>query len=83
MQELLDNDRTKYIAPELVRIAEKRLEAEAMMTDPDMVNLAQDELAKLDEQEESIKTQILDILEKKIEEEVGSKREEREKRKKK
>ncbi len=70
LEELKSNNRTRYSALELERIVKAIEEAELLRVDPDMKDLAEDELLALAVQEKNIREQIYDILKKEeIEEE--------------
>jgi hypothetical protein len=64
LQELKDNERTKYLALELERLSGAREEAALMLEDADMKAMAEEEIANITRQEEGLTVQILEILEK-------------------
>lgn len=69
IEQLKDNERTKYLALALEPLLDARKEAEGMLEDPDMKEMAQEEIVALQKQEENIRMQIHEILEKEREEE--------------
>ncbi|MCB9809207.1 PCRF domain-containing protein [Candidatus Nomurabacteria bacterium] len=69
IQQLKDNDRTKYMALELERLLDLRAETQHMLEDPEMKDMAHEELERIAKQEEIMRKEIFDILEKEREEE--------------
>lgn len=69
MDELKKNPRTHYLALELERLHARKTETEALMTDPEMSALAEDDLRSIDGQIEGLEAQIGEILDKEKEEE--------------
>lgn len=69
IESLKQNPRTQFHAIELERLALLRTEAETMLVDPDMKDLAVDELAHVDAQIKTVEDQIDEILKKEEEEE--------------
>jgi peptide chain release factor 1 len=69
LEDLQKNPRTQFYTTELVRLHEKKEEAMLMFEDPEMKELAQEELAVIDTQIKGLENQILDILKKEEEEE--------------
>lgn len=69
LEELKNNPRTQFFAQELVRLYDQKNEAETMLADEGMADLAREEIATLDGHIENLTHQILDILKKEQEEE--------------
>lgn len=68
-EQLKDNPRTAYVAMELARLLALHEETSALAQDESLREMAELDLANLDEQIAAIETQIHDILEKEKEEE--------------
>ncbi|MFT5281076.1 MAG: peptide chain release factor 1 [Flavobacteriaceae bacterium] len=69
IEEVRANSQTAYLADELLRIESKREEANALiLEDPEMAEVAQEELDLLDTQEEGVRKQIGVILKQEEEE---------------
>ncbi len=69
IEELKNNERTKYSAIELERLLKNKQEAELLMSEqPDMRELAEEELASIASEIEVLEKQIYEILEKEKEE---------------
>lgn len=64
-----DNPKTQFLVGEYLRINEKMDEAEKLKEDPEMVEMAEEDIAELDQQLKVISDQIRDILDKEKEEE--------------
>jgi len=69
IEELKKNPRTQFFAAELERLSDKEKETEEMLADPDMKEMAEEEMAGLKEQRDHVEKQIQDILDKEKEEE--------------
>ena len=69
IEQLKDSERTKYLALAIEPLLDARKDAEAMLGDPDMKEMAQEEILDLEKQYNNIANQILEILEKEREEE--------------
>jgi peptide chain release factor 1 len=69
IEELKKNPRTQFFATELERLADKEAETQELLNDPDMKEMAEEELAVLTEQRVGVEKQIQDILDKEKEEE--------------
>ena len=67
--ELKKNPRTHYLALELERLNAQESETQALMTDPDMAALAEDDMKSIAEQKQNLQVQIQEILDKEKEEE--------------
>lgn len=67
--ELKKNPRTHYLALELERLSLQESETKALMTDPDMAALAEDDLKNISDQKAVVEQQIQEILDKEKEEE--------------
>ncbi|MBP9821699.1 MAG: PCRF domain-containing protein [Candidatus Pacebacteria bacterium] len=69
LEELKQNHKTRYFAEELERISSSILETQNLMaSDPDMAELAQADLAALEEQKKHIEGEVQSILDKEKEE---------------
>ncbi len=69
LEEIRANSQTAYLADELERIVEKKEEAQALIEqEPDMKEIAEEELGVLDIQEKGVKEQIATILKQEEEE---------------
>ena len=69
IEELKKNPRTQFFATELERLADKEAETQELLNDPDMKEMAEEELGILKVQREGVEKQIQDILDKEKEEE--------------
>jgi peptide chain release factor 1 len=69
LDELKKNPRTQFYAEQLERFQVKKEETAMMLEDPDMKEMAEDEIASLDQQIESMEQQVQEILDKEKEEE--------------
>lgn len=69
IDELKKNPRTHYLAIELERLHAQKSETEALANDPEMAELAHDDLKNIAEQVTNLETQIQEILDKEKEEE--------------
>ncbi len=69
INELKKNPRTHYLALELERLHTQKTETEALAHDPDMAELAADDLKNIAEQINNMESQIQEILDKEKEEE--------------
>lgn len=69
INELKQNPRTQFYATELERLFVKREETEVMLEDPEMKDLAEEEMKTLAVQIEGVEQQIQEILDKEKEEE--------------
>ena len=69
IEELKKNPRTQFFATELERLAGKEAETQELLNDPDMKEMAEEELGILKVQREGVEKQIQDILDKEKEEE--------------
>ena len=68
--DLKDNDRTQFMAIELERLADRVVETEELAkSDPDMAELAADDLATIKKQQQAVVDQIAEILKAEEEEE--------------
>ena len=67
--ELKQNPKTHYLALELDRLDAQESETRSLMTDPDMANLAEEDLASIQSQRSAVEAQIKDIFEKEKKEE--------------
>lgn len=68
--DLKDNDRTQFMAIELERLADRVAETEELAkSDPDMAELAADDLATIKKQQQAVVDQIAEILKAEEEEE--------------
>lgn len=68
-EELKQNPRTHYLALELDRLDAQETETRGLMSDPDMVAMAEDELKGIQTQRTAMESQIQGILDKEKEEE--------------
>jgi peptide chain release factor 1 len=64
-----DNPKTSFLVGEFLRLEDKKEEAEKLKEDPEMAELAEDDIKQLEDQQEVISKQIEEILEKEKEEE--------------
>jgi peptide chain release factor 1 len=64
-----DNPKTQFMVSEYIRLDNKRTEAEKLKEDPEMTEMAEEDIKDLDSQMEGITGQIEEILEKDKEEE--------------
>ena len=62
LDELKQNHKTSFFAYEYERLLKQKADVEAMAADPDMAEMAKDELTVLDEQLRGIEDKIKDIL---------------------
>jgi peptide chain release factor 1 len=70
LEELKKNPRTQYYAQELERVLQQQQETEAMIaTDPDLAEVVAEELETLRQTQQTIESQIQEILDKEKEEE--------------
>lgn len=71
--ELKANHRTQFLAKELDRLEEREEETNALMADPELKNMAEEEMNMIMEQKKAIENQVIDILKKEIEEDESPK----------
>ena len=69
IDELKKNPRTHYLALELERLYAQEAETKALATDPDMADMAADDLKSIAEQIKNLTVQIQEVLDKEKEEE--------------
>jgi peptide chain release factor 1 len=69
IEPLKKNPRTHYLALELERLNAQENETKALMTDPDMAALAEDDIKSILEQKKNLQLQIQEILDKEKDEE--------------
>lgn len=69
IDELKKNPRTQYYAEELERIAIRESEAQGLLVDPEMADLAHSEIAEIIQQRQDTESKIEEILDKEREEE--------------
>jgi peptide chain release factor 1 len=69
IEEFKKNPRTHYLALELERLHAQKTETEALANDPEMAELAKDDLKNISDQVTNLEAQIQEILDKEKEEE--------------
>lgn len=69
LNEIKQNQRTQFYAQELERLFAKREETQGLLEDPDMKDMATEELVQIEEQITGVEKQIQEILDKEKEEE--------------
>lgn len=75
LQKIKENNSTQFFAQQIVDLQKKAEETHALLTDPDMLELAEDELKNIDLQLESYMHQALEIIQKEEEADKESPRE--------
>ena len=68
-EEYLENPRTRFTAEEYSRVLEQQDEAKELLSDPDMKEMAQEDIESSQKTLDSLRDQILEIVEKEREEE--------------
>lgn len=69
IEDYTESPRTKFLAEEYIRVFESRSESEALLSDPEMKEMAEEDMKETDAMLANMQGQILEIVEKEQEEE--------------